>query len=60
VNAPFVERGTSIEQNLADLEGVQALMVVGTNLGGVDLAHPFDPDLSPFEPHGCTVYLTKL
>jgi hypothetical protein len=33
---------------------------VGTNLGGVDLAHPFDPDFEPFEPHGFTVYLAEL
>lgn len=57
---PFVERGGAVEQTLSDLKGVRGLLIVGTNLGGVSLAHPFDPDYAPFEPHGCTVYLTKL
>lgn len=60
IYAPFVERGTQVEQSLADLKGARGLLIVGTNLGGVTLAHPFDPDYAPFEPHGCTVYLTKL
>jgi len=60
LDAPFVERGTKVEQTLVDLEGAAGIIVVGTNLGGVDLAHPFDPDLEPFEPRGCTVYLAKL
>lgn len=60
IYAPFVERGTRVEQALSDLKGARGLMIVGTNLGGVGLAYPFDPDYAPFEPHGCTVYLTKL
>lgn len=60
IYAPFVERGTQVEQTLSDLKGAKGLMVVGTNLGGVSLSHPFDADYAPFEPHGCTVYLTKL
>jgi hypothetical protein len=58
--APFLERGTAAQQTLSSLEGVKSLLIAGTNLGGVTLAHPFDPDYAPFEPHGCTVYLTKL
>lgn len=57
---PFVERGRQVEQTLSDLKGARGLLIVGTNLGGVSLSHPFDPDYAPFEPHGCTVYLTKL
>jgi hypothetical protein len=34
--------------------------LVGTNLEGIDLAHPFDPDIAPFEPHSATVYLVRL
>ncbi len=60
LNAPFVERGTRAEQSLVDLSGARGIIVVGTNLGGIDLRHPFDPDYAPFEPHGCTVYLAKL
>jgi len=29
-------------------------------MGGVDLAHPFDPDLDPFEPQSCTVYFASM
>jgi hypothetical protein len=56
----FQERGTEVEQTLVDLSGAAGILVVGTNLGGVELKHPFDPDVEPFEPHGCTVYLAKL
>jgi hypothetical protein len=60
INAPFQQRATKVEQQLVNLEGAAGVMVVGINLGGVDLAHPFDPDIAPAEPHECTVYLTKL
>lgn len=60
LNAPFIERGTKVELNVVDLSEARGIVIVGTNLGGVDLAHPFDPDYAPFEPHGCTVYLAKL
>ncbi len=58
--APFREKSTQAEQTLVNLEGAAGILIVGTNLGGVDLAHPFDPDVAPHEPHGCTVYLAKL
>ena len=60
IAAPFKERATHVEQQLVNLEGAVGVIVVGMNLGGVDLAHPFDPDVTPAEPHECTVYLTKL
>ncbi len=60
IDAPYQQRGTKVEQQLVNLEGAAGVMVVGVNLGGVDLAHPFDPDIAPAEPHECTVYLTKL
>ncbi len=60
VRAPFLERNPISEQRISDLDGIAKLVLVGTNLGGVDLAHPFDPDHSPFEPHGCTIYLAPL
>jgi hypothetical protein len=34
---------------------MDSLLLVGTNLDGVDLAHPFDPDHGPHEFHACTV-----
>lgn len=60
IYTPFVERGTVVEQSLSDLKDARSLLIVGINLGGVSLTHPFDPDYAPFEPHGCTVYLSKL
>lgn len=60
LDVPFQERGSSAEQRLTSLEGAAAVIVVGTNLGGVDLAHPYDPDIAPYEPAGCTVYLARL
>ncbi len=60
IDIAFEQRGTEIERRLVALEGTSSLLIAGTNLGGVDLAHPFDPDHEPFEPHGCTVYIGKL
>jgi hypothetical protein len=58
--APFTERGTEVEQTLVNFEGAAGVLVVGTSLGGVDPTHPFDPDVAPHEPHGCTVYLAAI
>ncbi|MEZ4225836.1 MAG: hypothetical protein R3B13_33090 [Polyangiaceae bacterium] len=58
--APFSERGNEVQQSIVDLKGTAGILVVGTNLGGVDPAHPFDPDVAPHEPHGCTVYLAAI
>lgn len=60
VNVKFSETAQKTERTLRELPGVAALLIVGTNLGGVDLEFPFDPDIAPFEPHGLTVYVTKL
>jgi hypothetical protein len=60
LRVPFQERGFSVEQRLVDLAEAAAVLIVGINLGGTDLAHPFDPDIAPFEPHGCTVFLAPL
>lgn len=60
IDVPFQERGSTIEARITNLEAAAYVLVVGTNLGGADLAHPFDPDLSPFEAQSCTVYLAKL
>jgi hypothetical protein len=60
VHPAFQERATSVEQTLVNLEGAAGILVVGTNLGGVDLKHPFDPDVAPYEPHACTVTLSRI
>lgn len=60
LHVPHQQRATQVEQRLVQLESAGAVLIVGTNLGGVDLTHPFDPDLGPFEPHGAVVYLVKL
>jgi hypothetical protein len=56
----YLERGTDYEARVEPMEGVTELVIVGTNLGGVDLAHPFDPDHGPHESHACQVYLNVL
>jgi len=56
----YLERGTDYEARVEAMEGVAELVVVGTNLGGVDMAHPFDPDHGPHESHACQVYLSVL
>jgi len=60
IDIAFEQRGTESERRLVALEATRSLLIVGTNLGGVDLAHPFDPDHEPFEPHSCTVYVGRM
>ncbi|MCC6214409.1 MAG: hypothetical protein IT376_06045 [Polyangiaceae bacterium] len=54
------ERASSAEDVVTELDGAAGVLFVGTNLGGVELAFPFDPDWAPFEPAGCTLYVTAL
>ncbi len=60
IDVAFEQRGSEIERSLVALEGTSSLLIVGTNLGGIDLVHPFDPDHEPFEPHSCTVYVARM
>ncbi len=60
VDVPFLERGRSSEGRVVNLTGVRAVLAIGVNLGGVDLTHPFDPDLDPFEPQSCTLYFARM
>lgn len=60
LEVPFKEKATSTEQRLSNFEAAAYVIVLGTNLGGVDYDHPFDPDVAPYEPHQCTVYLVAL
>jgi hypothetical protein len=57
---PYVQNATSAERTLVDYDGAVGVLIVGLNLGGIDLAHPFDPDHEPSEPHGFTLYVTEL
>ncbi|HKY34365.1 MAG TPA: hypothetical protein VJN18_00385 [Polyangiaceae bacterium] len=60
MDVTFQERATGADGRVLRLDGAKALIIAGVNLGGVDLAHPFDPDVAPFEPSGCTVYLAAM
>jgi hypothetical protein len=60
IDIPFQARGHEAEGRVRNLDDARAILVVGTNLEGIDLAHPFDPDVAPFEPHGATVYLARM
>jgi hypothetical protein len=57
---PYVQNASSSERSIVEYDGAKYLLIVGTSLGGIDLAHPFDPDHEPFEPHGFTLYVTEL
>lgn len=60
MDVAFQERGTSADGRVLRLDGAKAIIIAGINLGGVELAHPFDPDVAPFEPAACTVYLVSM
>ena len=42
------------------IDGAKAIIIAGVNVGGVELAYPFDPDIQPFEPAAATVYLVSM
>jgi len=60
VDVPYQERGRAAEGRVVNLTGVRAVLAIGINLGGVDLAHPFDPDQDPFEAQSCTAYFARM
>ncbi len=60
VDVPFQERAREADARVRNLDGLGAVLIVGTNLEGIDLAHPFDPDVAPFEPHAATVYVVRM
>jgi hypothetical protein len=60
IDLAFEARVTSAEKHIVALDGTSSLLVLGTNLGGIDAAHLLDPDHAPFEPHGCTLYVVRL
>ncbi len=60
VDVTFQERARSADARVMRTDGAKAMLIAGVNLGGVDLAYPFDPDIRPFEPSACTVYLVTM
>ena len=60
IDVAFQERGLSADARVLRLEGAKAIIIAGVNLGGVDMSYPFDPDIRPFEPSACTVYLVSM
>lgn len=60
LDVPFQERATSADARVMRLDGAKAMIIAGVNVGGVDLTYPFDPDIQPFEPSACTVYLVTM
>lgn len=57
----YEPRATQTERTLVlDAKPGEALLITGVNLGGIDLNHPFDPDVSPFEPHDYALYLVDM
>ncbi|HEX6274361.1 MAG TPA: hypothetical protein VFZ53_15070 [Polyangiaceae bacterium] len=60
IEVPFQERERKVEARIVDLAGARSVLVVGTHLERVDMDHPFDPDVAPFEPHAALVYLVEL
>jgi hypothetical protein len=59
IDVPFLERGTTVERTVTNLDGARGLLLAGTNLGGIGPSYPFDPDFEPFEPHSYSVYLAR-
>ncbi len=51
------ERGTEAQTTVLDLDGVDAVLIVGVNAG--DRAVPFDPDDAVWEPHGWVVAIAS-
>ncbi|MGE0326398.1 MAG: hypothetical protein AB7S68_28980 [Polyangiaceae bacterium] len=57
----YEPRATQTERTLVlDAKQGEALVITGVNQGGIDLNHPFDPDVSPFEPHDYSLYLVDM
>jgi hypothetical protein len=60
IDVAFQERARSADARVLRTDGAKAMIIAGVNVGGVDLTYPFDPDIQPFEPSACTVYLVSM
>ncbi|MEO7331937.1 MAG: hypothetical protein ABI193_25395 [Minicystis sp.] len=47
------------ERTVSKLTDLAGILVVGVNAGSIDRGHPFDPDETPFMPHGYTLTLAR-
>jgi hypothetical protein len=59
-DVPFQERGRAADARVLRIDGAKAIIIAGVNVGGIELAYPFDPDIQPFEPAAATVYLVSM
>lgn len=57
---PIRDGSETAEGSLRELQDAQAVIVIGTSLGGQGPSIPFDPDLGSPEPHACEVVLNRL
>ncbi len=60
IDVKYEESATHAEKEIVNLSGAAGVLIIGTNMGGADLSHPFDPDVAPYEPHAFTVYLAAM
>lgn len=60
IDVTFQERGLAADARVLRLDGAKAIIIAGVNIGGIDMSYPFDPDIRPFEPSACTVYLVSM
>jgi hypothetical protein len=49
------QKATLAEKNLDVLDDLAGVALVGVNVGDLRLDDPFDPDATPYEPHGYVV-----
>ena len=60
LDLPYLESANQQQATFEHIHTGKALLICGTNIGGVSLLHPFDPDLEPWEPHSYTLHLGVL
>ncbi|MBX3184693.1 MAG: hypothetical protein KIT72_05190 [Polyangiaceae bacterium] len=61
VQVAFQPRVTRSERTLPlDVRPGESLVIYGVSSGGVSELHPFDPDVTPFEPHEYALYLVDV
>lgn len=59
-DVPYFERGTEMDRTVLVPKDSAGLLFVSTNLGGVHVDYPFDPDHEPWERHSYQLYVAKL